>query len=327
MSKPSMPQPRRVSVVVPTADRPALLEDALASIRALEGPEMTFEILVGDNGTDPETRAVAARFGARYLPADRPGAGAARNVGLAAATGEFVAFLDDDDIWRPGHIAPLIAALDSHPEWDALISQAIYTDTERRVIGDPWPAEPPAGAVPLLRAMLSGLFPQIGTVLVRRDALAGYGTFDEALIAGQDLDWLLRFARRRRLGHVHVLGTFVRTRPQGSFDALQRMRVRYDRKVFYRHAIPEWRVWRSPGDFYRAQSMMLWHFFSYFETAAATRAVNGDRSGAWGAIRAMFGVFPVRSLVHVVADRPLRRTVLQLLRRSGRATLSAPPSR
>ncbi|ONF46615.1 glycosyltransferase family 2 protein [Methylobacterium radiotolerans] len=327
MSQQGSPQPRRISVIVPTADRPRLLEDALASIRALESPQMTFEILVGDNGTDPETRAVASRFEARYLRAECRGAGAARNVGLAAATGEFVAFLDDDDVWQPGHIAPLIAALDGNHDWDAVISQAVYTDTERRVIGNPWPAEPLSGAVPLLRAMLSGLFPQIGTALVRRDVLARYGAFDEALIAGQDLDWLIRFARQHRLGHVHILGTFVRTRPEGSYDALQRMRVRYDRKVFYRHAVPEWRLWRSPRDFYRAQSMMLWHFFTYFETAATTRTRNGDRRGAWSAIRSMFSVFPARAIVHVLSDRPLRKVVLELLGRPSGATLSTPPSR
>jgi glycosyltransferase involved in cell wall biosynthesis len=51
--------PRKVSVIVPTCDRPALLREALASVRALDGPDLTFEIFVGDNGSTPETLAVA----------------------------------------------------------------------------------------------------------------------------------------------------------------------------------------------------------------------------------------------------------------------------
>jgi len=58
-----------VSVIVPTCDRPALLRQALASIRALEGADLTFEILVGDNGSASETRAVVEEFGAVYLNA------------------------------------------------------------------------------------------------------------------------------------------------------------------------------------------------------------------------------------------------------------------
>src|SRR5438876_10295673 len=97
-------EPVLVSVVVPTRDRPRLLREALASIRAVEGGDLRLEILVADNGTDHETRLVAEEFGARWLRAERPGASATRNVGLREATGEFIAFLDDDDVWLSDHV-------------------------------------------------------------------------------------------------------------------------------------------------------------------------------------------------------------------------------
>ena len=62
-----MPQ-RRVSVIVPTRDRPAMLRQALASIRAQEGEKYAFEILLGDNGGLPETKKIAAEYGAVHLP-------------------------------------------------------------------------------------------------------------------------------------------------------------------------------------------------------------------------------------------------------------------
>ena len=93
---------RLVSVIIPTNNRPARLRETLKTIHALEGPDLAFEILIGDNGNAPDTPVVAKEFvakefGARYLKTDKPGAGSARNLGLRAATGEYFAVSDDDD--------------------------------------------------------------------------------------------------------------------------------------------------------------------------------------------------------------------------------------
>ena len=66
-TSPPAPEPVRVSVIVPTRDRPALLREALTSIRALEGPGLCLEILVGDNGGLPETAEIARELGATHL--------------------------------------------------------------------------------------------------------------------------------------------------------------------------------------------------------------------------------------------------------------------
>src|SRR5271166_425875 len=136
-----MPENRRVSVVVPTCDRPTLLREALVSIRALQGPDLTFEILICDNGIAPETRALAEEFGAIYLKATTRGASAARNAGIRAATGEFLAFLDDDDVWLPGHLRPHIELLDAHSSLDAVVGQTIYTDPHLVPRGQPSPQD------------------------------------------------------------------------------------------------------------------------------------------------------------------------------------------
>src|SRR5690606_1902121 len=112
--------PRVVSVIIGTRNRPDTLRVALASIRALEGPDLTFEILVGDNGTTPETPQVVEEFGGVYGRTETYGCAAARNVAMRKVTGEFVAFLDDDDAWLPGHIRPHIAALDADPQLEGV---------------------------------------------------------------------------------------------------------------------------------------------------------------------------------------------------------------
>ena len=92
-----------VSIVIPTRDRPAYLDVTLASVMD-QAHEAGGEVIVVDDGTDPQTAEVAAGHGARRLSGDGRGANAARNAGIAGACGELVVLIDDD-IPRPGRLA------------------------------------------------------------------------------------------------------------------------------------------------------------------------------------------------------------------------------
>src|SRR5690606_10012930 len=107
---------RSVSIVVPTLNRPKALARALASARAQTGVEdLSVEILVIDNSPDGNARAgveaIASAAGPaiRYIPAPVPGVANARNAGVAAATGHWVAFLDDDEEATPDWLAHHVA--------------------------------------------------------------------------------------------------------------------------------------------------------------------------------------------------------------------------
>jgi glycosyltransferase involved in cell wall biosynthesis len=304
---------RRISVVVPTNNRPALLREALASIRAAEAEDLQIEIFVGDNGDNPETAAVAAAFNARHLATRAPGPSGGRNVCLEAARGEYIAFLDDDDVWLPGHLRPHLALLDARPDLDAVFSQRVWTDPELKPVAAPNPSDDPGEGAALVRRLLSGLFPQLGTMVVRARALSYAGLLDEKLTGGEDLDWALRFARRNKLGFVPHVSNYVRGRPDGSYDRLQLTRLGYDRLVFFRHATREWRVWRSPLEFARAYRASIDHFFGYFEKAARERAAWGNRRGAAAALWGAFQVLPLRALHNMLADRPLRHAVVAII--------------
>src|SRR5262245_2764412 len=211
---------RRISVVVPTRDRPDTLRQALASIRALEAPDLKFEILVGDNGSDPCTPAVVAEFGAIHIPVPRPGAGSARNAGLLAASGDYIAFLDDDDVWTGSHVRPHLALMDANPELDGVMAQVIAVDDAMRELDEPWPVRAPAEGNALVRAMLSGYYPQIGATIVRASVREVVGLFDESLLGDQDWDWQIRVARLRNLRYTPTPCVLFRQRPPGSYDAL-----------------------------------------------------------------------------------------------------------
>lgn len=303
---------RLISVIVPTRDRPDTLRQALASIRALEADDVTFEILVGDNGSDPESRKVASDFGAIHIPVSEKGAAAARNAGLKAATGEFLAFLDDDDIWLPSHVRQHLEILDANPEIEAVLAQVIAVDNDLRELDEPWPVRAPTEPDALVKAMLGGYYPQIGATIVRASVRDAVGLFDLALLGDQDWDWQLRIARRRKVSYLKLPCVLFRQRPPGSYDALRLRRLGFARKVFLRHALPEWRVWGSPRAMMSSYRDVIWQYYEYFVDAAVARAEAGEP----GVLRAILGamrVFPARAAFHLVAPKPLRKALFTSL--------------
>lgn len=308
-----MTERRTVSVIVPTRDRPAYLRQALESIRAIEGADLHLEILVGDNGSSQETTGVAEDMGARHFKVSRNGAGAARNAALEAATGDFIAFLDDDDVWLSGNIRAQLSVLDANPDLEGVLGQVVCTDQDLRPTMSAWPSESPGEGDDLVRAVLSGYYPQLGATLVRASVARAVGPFDEALLGDQDWDWHVRLARRRKLGFVAEHCVLFRQRPPGSFDTLRLRRLGFARQVFFRHAWAEralWKDWRSMLGAYRE---VLWQYYVYFTEAAAERARAGDRQSARRAIWGAFRTFPLRAAYHLVAPKPLRAALIRVL--------------
>lgn len=309
-----MTQAKRVSVVVPTRDRPELLREALQSIRALEHDELRFEVIVGDNGTSPETRKVAEAFGAIYLHTSKSGAAAARNIAMAAATADYIAFLDDDDVWTSHHIHGHLALLAANPDMDMTLGQIVNTDPQRRPVYGPWPEQLPAERRDLLKFMMSGYFPQIGATVVRARVRETVGFFDEDFIGSQDWDWQLRIARKHGVGFVRQPCVMFSQRETGSYDSLQLRRAKFTRRVFWKNAVPEWRVWASPIAFAKSYFGVTAHYFFYFSETALEHANKGERLLAICSIWRAFALFPSRALRKLLSDSSLRDALMVTLR-------------
>ena len=100
------------SIVIPTYNRAGFIGATLDSVLAQEYPD--FEVLVVDDGSKDNTAEVVGGYSdprIQYLPKENAERGAARNYGLAQAQGEYVLFLDSDDLFHPGHLVTLHAAI------------------------------------------------------------------------------------------------------------------------------------------------------------------------------------------------------------------------
>src|SRR6266480_804013 len=121
-----------VSVVLPTRDRRALLPRAIASVRCQTYPN--WELLIVDDGSVDDTPALLAGISDKRLRTFRAeGAGvcAARNIALAHARGELIAYLDDDNIMHPAWLKAVVWAFEQRPEAHALYGAFVVDDTAR----------------------------------------------------------------------------------------------------------------------------------------------------------------------------------------------------
>ena len=186
-----MPEPA-VSVVIPTHNRWPLLQLALGS--ALGQADVHFEVIVVDDGSadeTPERLATLARAEPRLRVLRHEtgrGVARARNAGIAEARGEWIAFLDDDDLWAP---RKLRAQLDAAAQRDATLVYGTYLaiDAERRPVRVEPPTDPDRLPLRLLRTNPVG---GPSTFMARGDLVRAVGGFDEEFSPLADWDLLLR---------------------------------------------------------------------------------------------------------------------------------------
>jgi glycosyltransferase involved in cell wall biosynthesis len=187
-----------VSAVVATRERPILLRRAIRSILS-QRYEGRLECVVVFDRSEPEDLSDLVpdddRCSLVEIRNDRtPGLAGARNSGADAATGDLLAFCDDDDEWFPEKLRRQVAALRSAPEAAVAASGIVVESDGRETVRRPLNDRVTVDA--LLRSRAAEVHPS--TILVRRSAFwNGIGPLDEAIPGsyGEDYEWLLRAAR------------------------------------------------------------------------------------------------------------------------------------
>jgi glycosyltransferase involved in cell wall biosynthesis len=178
-----------VSIIVPVHNGARFLAESLASAEGQVG--VAVEILVVDDGSDDGSGDIArVRPGIRVVRKESGGVGAARNTGLEQARGEFISFLDADDLWHAPKTARQMAALRADPAAGGVLCRF------RNFLD---PVHPPPEGIEVKRFLeeKTGSMPSLITLLARRETMERVGLFRIDLATGEDLDW---FARAGDLG-------------------------------------------------------------------------------------------------------------------------------
>lgn len=192
----------RVSVVVPAYNAAWCVARAIDSVLAQTARD--FELIVVNDGSTDDTAAVLAGYGDRIRVVTQQNAGlsAARNAGIAAATGDWVAFLDADDWWLPGKLAAQLDLVDAQTDIGFCSTAALIVDPEGRQVGT-WEDSGAYGDI--LRDIFATNATVAGSgsaVIAQRTLFAQTGGFDTTLRSLEDIDMWMRLAAITRFGCV-----------------------------------------------------------------------------------------------------------------------------
>ena len=250
----------KVSILIPAYNRAYVIREALQS--AFAQTFQDFEVLVIDDGSKDITSEIVQEYRdprLRYIRhEENRGYSGACNTGFREARGEYVSFLDSDDLWKPDKLSIEVAFLERHPE-----VQAVFSDLEkedgRETIPSFMRATPyfavmltaknyPSEVVFTQREMYLCLLHEVPikptALTMRRKAVDQVGHFDESWPSGSDWEFLLRFSRVFRFGYIDQRLAVLRVQE----DATHRVHGMTDKPLMLNLLQTEMRRVRNDGE-------------------------------------------------------------------------------
>ena len=293
----------RLSVVVPAHDAEGTIGKAIRS--ALDQTRPPDEVVVVDDGSTDATVDEVATFGTavRLVVQEQRGPSAARNAGVEASTGDWIAFLDADDEWHPEKLERQLRVASD----DVVM---VATDWTRQLTEGPVPASLHTTALTSAEILLLNRF-QTSTVLLRRRAFLAAGGFDPTLDGVEDWDMWLRASRYGKV--LKIDWPFV-----GYTDTASGYSKALDRVYRTGKTMLERQFESPPGRDGRA--VLAWHHLRF----AVAYLLAGDRAAARDCLAdcrraGLAGAVPeasLRYLLPFLAQRAERRVLAR--RRPGR---------
>lgn len=176
-----------VSVIVPVYNCEKYLAEAIASV--LSQCYSSLEVIIIDDGSTDSSAEVAAQFlpKVKYHFQENSGPSAALNQGIQLSQGDFLAFLDSDDLWQPGKLSLQMKFLLENPEYDAVfghVQQFKSPDLDQKS----------SDKILMEREILPGYHK--GTMLIKRDSFEQVGWFDPQIKYSDFVDWFTRLKEK-----------------------------------------------------------------------------------------------------------------------------------
>ena len=181
-----------VSVIVPTYKGTEFLREAIDSILAQTYPAV--EAIIINDGSPDNTAEVLAEYGTKIVAITQQNAGtaAARNRGLTSVTGQYVAFLDHDDLWHPEKLEKQMAVFTNRPDAGMVICGRQFFDHYTHQITSQHPAEPELDVHTLLSMQAIAL----QSVIIKKSVLDEIGSFDQSVSGADDWELTIRIAAK-----------------------------------------------------------------------------------------------------------------------------------
>jgi len=203
MSEIFMKTEEKVTVIIPTYNRAGTIAESVQSV--LEQTHTNLEVLIVDDGSTDGTEAIIYEFSDEriiYVRLEKNGGVAnARNVGVSMAKTDWIAFQDSDDIWHRDKLKKQMAYAKEHPEYALIYSKykMFYPNGEERVM-PAYPFEVMEGN--MFKSLLERNVIDAPTILVKREEFMNAGGFDTEFNALEDWDFVIRFAKKNKIGYV-----------------------------------------------------------------------------------------------------------------------------
>ncbi len=200
----------KVSVIMPTFNRAAYLQEAIESV--LEQTYIDYELIIIDDGSVDNTKEVCAKYGekVRYLYQENKGSPSARNYGISQARGKYIALLDDDDRWVPHKLQIQVDFMEKHPELAFICSSAYVidqVDNATKFFGV-------SSSENSFDHLILGNFVFHLTVLAKKEIILEIGGYDTNLLLCQDYDLWLRIAKKHPFCCIDEPLAYYRIHPQ-----------------------------------------------------------------------------------------------------------------
>lgn len=300
--------PNLVSIIIPVYNCARFIAEAVQS--ALDQDYTAKEVIVVNDGSTDNTIEVLQRFGNRIRLIDQKNGGPpqARNTGLRAARGEYIAFLDSDDIWLQGKLTAQATHLDSHPEvgtvfsawqeWrpnpDGTFRRPQYFDV---TIHD--------GAVDngcsgwLYNRLLFDCELLTTTVMLRASTVRSIGEFDVTMFNGDDYDYWIRASRVAQISKLKSIGALYRILPNSIARTPRITNFEYE---VIQKALSRWGLTGPDGTTtapdkmdQRLERLIFNHGYAHLQ--------NGDPQLAFGAFRDILRRHPAKAKLWLYALR------------------------
>lgn len=224
--------PPLISVVIPTYNRAEFISSAIDSV--LSQTHRNLELIIVDDGSTDNTEKIVNKYDSvRYIKINNHGVGYARNIGIKASKGEYIAFLDSDDMWSCNKLELQLSHYLEHPDAGIIVGSCGYIDKNGNKIGSK-DISPPVISneeMEIFMAIPGGPC----NVLIKKSILDDIGGFDTSLLRSEDRDLWMRISRKYPVYGIQEVTCLVRLhqtpRHKINFDVIKNNRVLVNKRI------------------------------------------------------------------------------------------------